>query len=49
MKEIGVTGGNVGSLPKREEYLETLRQAYRRTDDPKLKTYIYQRIRELTF
>lgn len=49
MKDIGVTGGNVGSLPKREDYLETLRQAYRQTDDPKLKQYIYQRIRELTF
>lgn len=49
MREIGVTTGNVGSLPKREEYLETLKEAYRRTDDPKLKQYIYQRIRDLTF
>lgn len=47
LRDIGVTNGSVGKLSTKTEYLDRLKQAYHTTNDPKLKTFIYEEIRKI--
>lgn len=47
LRDIGETNGNVGNLPTQNEYLNRLKIAYHKTEDPKLKKFIYEEIRKI--
>ncbi len=47
LKSLGETKGNVGNLPKQEEYLRRLNVAFEETTDSKLKRFIYEQIRDI--
>lgn len=47
LQTIGETKGSVGNLPKKEDYLNRMIEAYNKTTDPKLKKFIYEEIRKI--
>lgn len=47
LTHLGETKGNIGNLPTQEQYLERLRQAYELTNEPKMKSFIYQEIKKI--
>ena len=47
LQSIGETKGSVGNLPKKDEYLNRMIEAYNKTTDPKLKKFIYEEIRKI--
>lgn len=47
LQSIGETKGSVGNLPKKEEYLNRMIEAYNKTTNPKLKHFIYEEIRKI--
>ena len=47
LKEIGMTNAKVVNLTTQDEYLKKMSEAYHKTDDPKLKKFIYEEIRKI--
>lgn len=47
LTHLGETKGNIGNLPTQDQYLERLRQAYELTNEPKMKSFIYQEIKKI--
>jgi hypothetical protein len=46
LKDIGVTNVKVVKCVKQEEYIKRLHVAFDETEDPKLKRFIYEQIRD---
>ena len=47
LKEIGETNAKVVKCATQDEYLNRLREAFGKTDDPKLKTFISNEIKKI--
>lgn len=47
LRDIGVTNTKVVKVNTQEDYLKRLYQAFDKTDDPKLKKFIYQQIKTI--
>ena len=47
LKDIGVTDKKVVNLVTQDQYLNRLIEAYHKTDDLKLKKFIYEQIRKI--
>lgn len=47
LKEIGMTNVKVVNLTTQDDYLKRMSEAYHKTDDPKLKQFIYEEIRKI--
>jgi len=47
LKDIGVTSAKVVKCTKQDDYLNRLYAAFDKTDDPKLKQFIYTEVRKI--
>ena len=47
LKDIGVTNTKVVNLTTQDKYLNRLIEAYYKTDDKKLKQFLYEQIRKI--
>ncbi len=47
LRDIGVTKAKVVNITKKEDYLERLQSAYQKTNDPKMKEFLYWEIKKI--
>jgi hypothetical protein len=47
LKDIGVTNAEVVNITTQDKYLNRLIEAYHKTDDKKLKQFLYEQIRKI--
>ena len=47
LKDIGVTKAKVVKITKQDDYIHRLYDAFDKTDNPKLKNFLYQEIRKI--
>lgn len=47
IQQLGMTKVKVINITKKEDYLERLQSAYEKTNDPKMKEFIYWEIKKI--